>query len=96
MTKLVECPVVDSVPRLALVLYTGHVYVGAGLKSTLRPGFSHVTGMVSKRILGLDSFTTMFSRSHLAPSMNRPCVSKKNKQIWVNECFTYQINYDRH
>ena len=26
ITKLVECPVVDSVPRRSLVLYSGHTY----------------------------------------------------------------------
>jgi hypothetical protein len=26
ITKLVECPVVDSVPFLSLVLYRGHTY----------------------------------------------------------------------
>ena len=28
MTKLVECPVVDSIPRRSEVLYTGHMYLG--------------------------------------------------------------------
>jgi len=43
ITKFVECPVVESTPRLSDVLYTGHVYVGCGTAiSTRFTGFSHI------------------------------------------------------
>ena len=71
----------DNVPLLALVLYTGQVYVGATLKSDFRAGLSHVTGIVSNRTLGLDSLTFISSRSHLAPSINRPCEKMEKKGI---------------
>ena len=34
---MVEWPVVDSVPRLSLVLYTGHRYADFDLKSAILP-----------------------------------------------------------
>jgi len=51
-TKLVLCPVVDSVPLLAVVLYTGVAYVGFFSNFDLIPGLSHITGIVSYRIFG--------------------------------------------
>lgn len=42
ITKLVECPVVDKVPRRALVLYTGLAYVGFGVKVDFSPGIIHI------------------------------------------------------
>lgn len=42
ITKLVEWPVVDSIPRLSEVLYTGHVYTEAGNKSSFFIGFNQI------------------------------------------------------
>jgi hypothetical protein len=41
-TKLVECPVVESVPCLLQVLYTGHVYVCRSTIFDCFIGFSHI------------------------------------------------------
>lgn len=48
MTKLVEWPVVDSVPRLSLVLYTGHEYAVVSGKSERLQGFSHIYKLKKK------------------------------------------------
>lgn len=72
MTKLVLWPVVESTPRLAVVLYTGQAYEAFFWNCALTPGFNHITGIVSYNILGYDSPMTIFSLSHLAPSMKRP------------------------
>ena len=47
------------------------------------------TGMESNRILGKDSPMIIFSRSHRAPSMNRPCQKRHtNTQRMCNQCST--------
>ena len=52
-------------------------------------GKEDTTGMESNRILGKDSPMIIFSRSHRAPSMNRPCQSRHtNIQCMYNQCFT--------
>lgn len=38
-------------------------------------------GIVSKRILGKDSLMTIFSRSHLAPSRNKPWETEKDSLL---------------
>lgn len=42
ITKFVECPVVESTPRLSDVLYMGHLYVSRSVMSKLFIGFSHI------------------------------------------------------
>lgn len=81
ITKFVECPVVESTPRLALVLYTGHSYHGLGIVSDLTAGFSHIIGTVSNRIFGNDSSKMWRFRSHLAPSRNSPWKEYLGKKI---------------
>lgn len=73
MMKFVECPVVDSVPRLSLVLYVGLAYIFAGVASSVfRHGCRLMIGIELYRTFGRDSHIAIKSSSHRAPSMNRP------------------------
>lgn len=48
ITKFVECPVVDRVPRLSLVLYSGQVYVSLFSISSFLLGIIHICQEVRK------------------------------------------------
>ena len=63
MTKFVECPVVDNIPLLADVLYTGQMYTFAvppnnssGIAmSDILLGQNHIAGMLINNSFGTDS-----------------------------------------
>lgn len=74
MTKLVEWPVVDRTPFLALVLYTGHSYCKWLLcvSFSVNTGLIPMTGNVSNRTRENDSSRAIVSRFQRAPSKKRP------------------------
>lgn len=74
-TKFVEWPVVDNVPLLSEVLYTGHSYLLANSASfyfLLSIGCNIIYGISQFRIFGKGSVKIFLSKSHLAPSKNNP------------------------
>ena len=92
-TKFVEWPVVDNTPRRAVVLYTGHLYIGRSSNLDISLGRNKIVGKGSNKILGRDSPTTLFSRSHLAPSRNRPWKYKNYlvSNIYLISLYIFQI-----
>lgn len=64
MTKFVEWPVVESVPRRSVVLYTGQSYFAPGLMSTDRCGRNQMMGANENRTFGWDSTRTFVCASH--------------------------------
>mmetsp|Transcript_5791 Transcript_5791/g.17680 ORF Transcript_5791/g.17680 Transcript_5791/m.17680 type:complete len:216 (-) Transcript_5791:2871-3518(-) len=72
-TKFVEWPVVDSVPRRSLVLYSGHTYTSAlASMSDASLGWKSIVGRGENRTLGAGSASSWLSASNDAASRNMP------------------------
>lgn len=102
MTKLVECPVVLSVPWRTDVLYTGHMYEcevppGCPVYSSGHPSTSGISafirgrscmyGMLTNNSRGRDSSMAWRATFHLAPSIKSPRMKAPSSAFVVSASF---------